>query len=517
MYVNTKQGVKRFLERIKRSKEKQKEQQKIENIPFFLLLSFILIIYAGLQFLIYQPNQDVYQQFLSNLNEDIIVDFYIQWNEQTCLKKDYQPLFQYNYSRVIKGCDCSQRRNKTGNEETKIEIIIGKGCTQKYLNQGCFTFNQELYQNISYLNNNEFGSQFLICVKRQKDISLKYNHTYCQQQEKTICKAQDLIYCLPKNISCPISEFGIKAIEEINPNFTNSLTYLGNNKYFYFGYNDNNMPISQVQLTKGENICKLNKQQAFSEQQLYTENQKQACEENDHLFSQIYAILEEQLFLSNNLFYYKDGLSYFYIDRIHNWTLQAKPYILISPLCQQNEYYQKMLTNEYQTEINQQRILQLTFIFVIFLFRILQIFINYYFYKHFQEERKTNNHFIQFIKKIQQKKNQYQNLGCCNIYTIISVIILFCYLFLIVLIKLNIDSIFEEIEQLLSIPCIVRDDANNYLKYSIQDHPVQLFLSLLYYTFIILQIITVLIYILEQIGLKKDRLYKQNNKQLIEE
>ncbi|CAD8056988.1 unnamed protein product [Paramecium primaurelia] len=512
MQVNTKQRVKRFLERIKRSQEKLKELQKIENIPIFLSLTFILIIYAGLQFLIYQPNQDVYQQFLSNLNQDIIVDFYIEWNEQTCLKKDYQPLFQYNYSRVFKGCDCSQSRNTTGNEETKKEIIIGQGCTKKYLNQGCFTFNQELQQDIIYLNNNDNGSQFLICVKRQKDISLKQNHTYCQLQEKTICKAQDLIYCLPHNISCPISEFGIKTIEEIHPNFTNSLTYLGNNKYFYFGNNNNNMPISQVQLIKGENICKLNKQQAFSEQQLYTENLKQACEEIDHLFSQIYTILEEQLFLSNNLHYYKDVLSYFYIDRIHNWTLQAKPYTLISPECQENEFYQKILTNEYQTEINHQRILQLTFIFVIFLFRILQIFINYQVYKDFQEQRKINNRFLQLKKKCQQKDKQQLNLSCCNIYPIISVIILFCYLILIVLNKLNIDSIFEEIEQIQSIPCIVRDDANNYLKYSIQDHPVQLFLSLLYYTFIILQIITVLIYILEQIGLKKDRQYEQNNK-----
>lgn len=56
--------------------------------------------------------------------------------------------------------------------------------------------------------NNKISLAFVLCAKRSMNVSLRYNFTYCQLENKTVCGSGALTYCLPPEVECPISEIG---------------------------------------------------------------------------------------------------------------------------------------------------------------------------------------------------------------------------------------------------------------------------------------------------------------------
>ncbi|CAD8062994.1 unnamed protein product [Paramecium sonneborni] len=313
---------------------------KILNPVLMLIVTILLFAYVGLIYYNGQSNQEVYEQFLQNQNQEIIAGIYIEWLSSTC-QAPYEPIFNYNFDQQIIGCDCSQTNQQN--------ISVGKECNSFLLKQGCFTFHQRLQQNLTQLNNNGYGTSFIICVKREKNVSLKNNQTYCQQEQRTVC-GKDLKYCLPINVNCPITEFGIRSFADIDEQYIDKSINLGNRQFFYFGYNENILPISEVLLIKGDKVCKLNKN--IYQQVIQYENKEKFCSYFDPLYKNVYTISEEQFFQSNNLIQYKNELNYFYVNNTQNWTLQTKSYTLISDECQDQDFFNKMLTNEYEAQIN---------------------------------------------------------------------------------------------------------------------------------------------------------------------
>ncbi|CAD8155200.1 unnamed protein product [Paramecium octaurelia] len=488
-----------LIERLKVNLQNLQNRLKIRLS--FLILVIISMTYSGLYFLMHQTNQEVYQQFLNNLNQDIIVDLKIEWNEQTC-NSPYEPLFEYKYRRVIKGCDCSQIKNITQEQNHKPEIFIDKECTQSNLKQSCFTFSQELYSDLIYLNDNNYGAPFLICAKREKNVSLKNNFTYCKEQEKKIC-GNKVKYCLPQNLSCPISDFGIANKETLNMSLNYSLINLGNKQVFFFGYDSDRLPISQAYLIKGEKMCKLNSQKAFTEKQILSENQQEVCKEFDNLFQIQYALSEEQLFLSNNLLQFKNELSHFYIDKNHSWTLQAKPFTEIELNCLENEYFENMLNNKYEEKLIIIKSIQIIVVLILHVgSRLAEQYIIENFLKQtnygsqqtvlgnlqieeFCIDQKGQLNQSQQQLQVVERQNNSQN-NSLRIIQITRILHSTTLIIVIQIIQDQINKIIEEIQIIINIPCIINDDANNYLKYFTQDHPISSFLNFLKFFIIIL-------------------------------
>ncbi|CAD8151050.1 unnamed protein product [Paramecium octaurelia] len=316
------------------------------DINFTIInLVCLLIFYFSLVYSKEYPSEELYDQFIFNQNQGIIEDI-IFLNSSIRCPSQYESLFNYNWPGTYVGCDCTQ---KLSPQEISSQAIFTENfkkqrqCEQSELQRGCKTVFEIKEKSLILLNDNNYSKPFLLCAKRNYNISLRFNFTYCQLENKTICGSGEQTYCLPPEVECPISEIGFTTnFDSMNSNFKNN-TKLGksfnvsNRLQFYYTKNQTYMPISQVQITETDGVCKLNSQNNISPNRsdyYLMKIQRKNCQENDTQFKIVNRISEDQFYLANNLLYLNRSLSYFKTNSSIIWSLQTKSYTQIRDNCQ---------------------------------------------------------------------------------------------------------------------------------------------------------------------------------------
>ncbi|CAD8094100.1 unnamed protein product [Paramecium sonneborni] len=341
------------------------------------------------------PNEDYYNQFIQNQNQGIIEDINITYdgNCQKAFGYQYSPLFEYLWPGTVYGCDCT--KNLTIHEINEMDentffekfFFIGRMCKQIEVENNCKSIQNFTSRILSQLNDNRFSQSFMLCAKRNEKISLRYNNSYCLEENKTICGKDQYQFCLPFNATCPITKIGflqnlddhdIFRIQQNNRSYR--IIKINQEFYFYSIINSSDrLPISQVQLTESDKVCllnSLNNIQKDRNEYYLMKVRRQNCEKTDTAFKNEFNISEEQLYLANNLRNLKHNLPFFPVSKIQNWTLQTKSYIQINPECQNSAFYEKIL-NKSTLTMNQEIQDIMNYIFILNLLLLITFIIEY--------------------------------------------------------------------------------------------------------------------------------------------
>ncbi|CAD8067629.1 unnamed protein product [Paramecium sonneborni] len=316
-------------------------------INIIVLISFVICWTYSKEY----PNEDRYDQFIDNQNQGVIEDIIVQNNTSEC-PDGFEYLFQYNWPGTIEGCDCSNNQ-LLPNNSLLFNFSAGGQCTLAQLSQGCQYISEVSNKTLRLINDNNFSKPFVLCAKRIQGVSLRYNFSYCQEQDKTICGSGQFYYCLPKDVKCPISQIGFtteqsyfKNLNKSNNSIQGNIINLSNGHYFYYIKNQSQLPISQIKMTETTEVCKLNSLNNISpyrEDYVLMKIKREHCQENDSQFKTVYSINEDQFYLSNNLYSLNYTLPYFEINSSVIWTLQTKPYNQILDECQFGSDYENFL------------------------------------------------------------------------------------------------------------------------------------------------------------------------------
>ncbi|CAD8057550.1 unnamed protein product [Paramecium primaurelia] len=332
--------------KVRRSQEKGKKQKDQYAVCIGIInLISLLIFYLLWIYSIKYPSEDLYDQFILNQSQGIIEDIISLDTSYQC-PSQYEPLFNYQWPGTFVGCDCTQNlpsKSIQNFTEFTNNFHKKKQCDQKELDKGCKQLYEIQEKNLTLLNDNNYSKPFLLCAKRNQNISLRYNFTYCSLINKTICGTGALAYCLPPEVECPISEIGFTSdLNYQNLKLKNDPKYgkifnVSNQLQFYYTKNQSLIPISQVQITETENVCKLNSENNISPNRsdyYLMKIQRQNCEEYDSQFKKAYQINEDQFYLANNLLVLNRSLTYFKVNSSVIWTLRIKSYAQIKENCQ---------------------------------------------------------------------------------------------------------------------------------------------------------------------------------------
>ncbi|CAD8165972.1 unnamed protein product [Paramecium pentaurelia] len=408
--------VRRDYEKIKKQKDQYAVCFGIINL-ISLLIFYLLWIYS-----IKYPSEDLYDQFILNQSQGIIEDIISLDTSYQC-PSQYEPLFNYQWPGTFVGCDCTQNlpsKSTFNITELTNNFHKYKQCDQHELDKGCKQLYEIQEKKLTLLNDNNYSKPFLLCAKRNQNISLRYNFTYCQLINKTICGSGVLTYCLPPEVECPISEIGFTSdLNYQNLKLKNDPKYgkifnVSNQLQFYYTKNQSLIPISQVQITETENICKLNSENNISPNRsdyYLMKIQRQPCQEYDSQFKKVYQINEDQFYLANNLLVLNRSLTYFKVNSSVIWTLRIKSYAQIKENCQ---YGSEEVISDYENfirKIDLQNVKTQRYINQFLIIPILLLILNFipYLFKYiivkllkiFQQQSKENI-FYNVIQRIFQ-------------------------------------------------------------------------------------------------------------------
>ncbi|CAD8063708.1 unnamed protein product [Paramecium sonneborni] len=365
-----------FISNVVNQNQKKKNSDK-RSTWWILFLGYVNIIFLfGFYiFWIYSqqyPNEDLYNQFIDNQNNAIIEDIISIDNSSQC-PKEYENLFEYNWPGTNFGCDCSKILKEKNNQ-----TLFNYMCNETLLNRGCKPLYEIKEKKLNKLNDNSFSKPFILCSKRRQGVSLRYNFSYCQEQEKTICGSGSFTYCLPKNVDCPISQIGFtQQFNQQQNSQYDKIFKVSNGLYFYYIKNQTLMPISQIQMTETSQVCKQNSLNNISPNRsdyFLMKIRRKPCLDNDTQFKVVYNINEDQFYLANNLIALNRQLKYFKVNSSVVWTLQTKAYTQIKDSCQYESNYENFLEKQDLQNIKNERYLVDLLIIPISLLLFKQLF-----------------------------------------------------------------------------------------------------------------------------------------------
>ncbi|CAD8063192.1 unnamed protein product [Paramecium sonneborni] len=339
-------------QRLKRLlKRKPIDKIRLAYQAYFFIVSIVVLTLSILSFRDQTVYQVDYDQFINNVKSYVVDDIKFTYTNKDCQTQfgsEYSSFYQYNWPGSMIGCDCSKGFNFSTLTEYNIDaffsesFMLGRICSQDLLSKNCTTVNEQQPKIFNSWNDGSFGRPFVLCARRRIGIDLQSNSSNCQLQNKTTCGTGDNIFCVPQDISCPITEIGftsnsnyqnLKSKNNIN---TGDIFDLGAGFYFYFIKNTSNLPLVEFQVSEGDKICRRNQDQNISPNRidypLMLKGRKQ-CENTDSLFQMIHSIDEEQFYLSNNVIYLSEKLPYFNIDTKYNWSIHTKTYIPWASQC----------------------------------------------------------------------------------------------------------------------------------------------------------------------------------------
>ncbi|CAD8155322.1 unnamed protein product [Paramecium octaurelia] len=339
----------RRLKRLLRKKPIDKI--KLAYQAYFFIVSITVLSLSIVSYRDQTVSSEDYQQFIDNVLSDTIDDIRFTYTNKNCKTQfgsQYSSLFEYNWPGTRIGCDCSKGYNFSTLTAYNIDaffresFMLGRICSQDLLSKNCNTVNVQQEKVFNSWNDGSFGRPFVLCARRQVGINLQSNQSNCQSQNQVTCGNGDNIFCVPENMSCPITEIGFTTnadyqnLKQINNTNVGDIVSLGAGFYFYFIKNTSTLPLVEFRVTEGDKICRRNLDQNISPNRIdypLMLSRRQLCENNDPLFQIIHSIDEEQFYLSNNVIYLSEKLPYFNIDPKFNWTLNAKTFIPWSPEC----------------------------------------------------------------------------------------------------------------------------------------------------------------------------------------
>ncbi|CAK75949.1 unnamed protein product (macronuclear) [Paramecium tetraurelia] len=331
---------------------KKKPVDKIRLVyqAYFFIVSITVLTLSILSYRDQTVYEGDYQQFVDNVNSYVIDDIQFTYTNKNCKTQfgsQYSSLYEYHWPGTKIGCDCSKGFNFSSLTEFNIDaffsesFMLGRICSQDLLSKNCNTVNEQQPKIFNSWNDGSYGRPFVLCARRQLGIDLQSNQTNCQSDHK-VCGTGDNSFCVPSDISCPISEIGFTT----NSNYQNlslkndtnigNIFDLGSGFYFYYIKNTSSLPIVEFRVTEGDKVCRRNLDQNISPNRIdypLMVSMRKQCENTDQLFQVIHSIDEEQFYLSNNVIYLSEKLPYFNIDTKYNWTLHAKTFIPWAPQC----------------------------------------------------------------------------------------------------------------------------------------------------------------------------------------
>ncbi|CAD8057766.1 unnamed protein product [Paramecium primaurelia] len=342
----------RRLKRLLRKKPVDKVRLAYQ--AYFFIVSLAVLALSILSYRDQTVYEGDYQQFLDNMGSYVIDDIQFTYTNKNCKSQfgdEYSSLYEYYWPGTMIGCDCSEGFNfdllqdqniRNIDDFFKQSFMLGRVCSQEMTTRNCNTVDEQQPKVFNSWNDGSYGRPFVLCARRNTGISIQTNQSYCESENKTICGTGDNKFCVPSDMSCPISDIGFTT----NPNFQNlrklndtkigNIYDLGKGFYFYYLKNTSNLPLVEFRVTESDKVCRRNKNQNISPNRidypLMTDRRKQ-CENTDPLFKLIHSIDEEQYYLSNNVIYLQDKLPYFNIDTKYNWTMHSKTYIPWAPQC----------------------------------------------------------------------------------------------------------------------------------------------------------------------------------------
>ncbi|CAD8149688.1 unnamed protein product [Paramecium pentaurelia] len=318
---------------------------------YFFIVSITVLALSILSYRDQTVYQVDYQQFIDNVKSNVIDDIRFTYTNKNCKTQfgsSYQSIFEYKWPGTQIGCDCSKGFDFSSLTDYNIDaffsesFMLGRICSQYLLQKNCSTVNEQQQKIFNSWNDGIFGRPFVLCARRQIGIDLQSNQSNCQLQNKITCGNGDNIFCVPQDMSCPITEIGFTTnseyqnLKQQNNSNKGDIFDLGAGFYFYYIKNTSSLPLVEFRVTEGDKVCRRNSDQNISPNRIdypLMLSRRQLCENNDPLFQIIHSIDEEQFYLSNNVIYLSEKLPYFNIDAKFNWTLNAKTFIPWSPQC----------------------------------------------------------------------------------------------------------------------------------------------------------------------------------------
>ncbi|CAD8067865.1 unnamed protein product [Paramecium sonneborni] len=358
---------------IKKKKKRQKEQRlisarrlkrllrkkpvdklRLAYQAYFFIVSVAVLALSILSYRDQTVYEGDYQQFLDNMGSYVIDDIQFTYTNKNCKSQfgsEYSSLYEYYWPGTLIGCDCSKGFNFTLLQDKNINNIEGffkqsfmldRICSQEMLARGCKTVDEQQPKVFNSWNDGSYGRPFVLCARRQTGISLQTNQSYCESEQKNICGIGDNKFCVPSDMSCPVSEIGFSTnsnhynLSKLNNTNIGNIFDLGKGFYFYYIKNTSTLPLIEFRVTEGTKICRRNLEQNISPNRidypLMTDRREQ-CENTDPLFKLVHSIDEEQFYLSNNVIYLSEKLPYFNINTTYNWSMHSKTYIPWAPNC----------------------------------------------------------------------------------------------------------------------------------------------------------------------------------------
>ncbi|CAD8152575.1 unnamed protein product [Paramecium pentaurelia] len=331
---------------------KKKPVDKIRLVyqAYFFIVSITVLTLSILSYRDQTVYEGDYQQFIDNVKSYVIDDIQFTYTNKNCKTQfgsEYSSLYEYEWPGTRIGCDCSKGFNFSTLTDYNIDaffsesFMLGRICSQELLSKNCNTVNEQQPKIFNSWNDGSYGRPFVLCARRKIGIDLQSNSSNCQSDHK-VCGTGDNVFCVPTDMSCPISEIGFTTnsnyqnIKSKNNTNIGDIFDLGAGFYFYYIKNTSSLPIVEFRVTEGDKVCRRNLDQNISPNRIdypLMLSRRKQCENTDQLFQIVHSIDEEQFYLSNNVIYLSDKLPYFNIDTKYNWTIHAKTFIPWAPQC----------------------------------------------------------------------------------------------------------------------------------------------------------------------------------------